>query len=612
MCRSIVAVVSLSLFFCAIQISFDARADDVDSIDNKVKEIADKASLLRTHYLKSEAQKGDRFVEGRMIDGEKLYQIGDYENASIIFMDIVENYPNHGSYFNALFLYADSLFKQEDYSGARQWFAKLVDSSQGLPQSIRAKALERLIEIAIHLEQYEGVDRYVRELQSVPDQEASYIRGKYFYYKGELDQAQREFGTIVGETLLTYKALYMTGVVLTLKEKYQEAINVFLRGQQIQSKSKEEQEIIDLMNLGAGRLYFEQGFVQHATQCYEKIEQNSPYFDAALYESASVLVRAGYTRRAEQMLEILTVALPNSKYIPRAKMLRGNLLLRTGRYNEAEKVFDELIEEFTPVMTQLDELTDGQGSTRQFFFDLVERSKSSLDASTVLPPLVVKWVGEEPEVSRALNVADNLGKAKIYVKETQRLVRLLEAVIDGPSRVNAIPILREAVRRAQQLENRLSLFRTRLSRLARNEFGEKIAGLNGLGNESDAIASQLEGLPTDDISYKNREEESKEVYIRMRKELARNVVRLDQLSAMIVAIDRFINDPRYTEGVAESDYTAMQNELSNQRKAVDQMQEELVAIRTDVERGSLQFGVGDVADKKDDELKQRLRSVSDK
>jgi ElaB/YqjD/DUF883 family membrane-anchored ribosome-binding protein len=55
----------------------------------------------------------------------------------------------------------------------------------------------------------------------------------------------------------------------------------------------------------------------------------------------------------------------------------------------------------------------------------------------------------------------------------------------------------------------------------------------------------------------------------------------------------------------------MQNELSNQRKAVEQMQETLVSIRSDVESGSLQFGVGDVADKKDDELKQRLRSVSD-
>ncbi|MCP4606866.1 MAG: tetratricopeptide repeat protein [Proteobacteria bacterium] len=599
------------LFVCLMLLAASTRADEIDKIRTEIEDIQSQANALGPRYLKSGGFKGAQYVAERLIDGENFYRIKDYQRAAIIFMDIIENYRGNSAYADALFLYADSLFLARDYLGAREWFRKVLDTPD-VPGIARfhQKAVERLIEIAIHLGEYENIDEYFGRLGQIPTAEARYVKGKYLYFKGNLDEAMQTLVTVAGNPLLELKALYMRGVILTRKGQYKEAIGVFMKGQDYKPTTNTEREIVDLMNLGAGRLYFEQGFIEHASECYQRIAQNSPYFDAALYEAATVLIRAGDTIRAEQTLEVLTVAMPDSKYIPKAKMLRGNLLLRTGRYDDAEKVFDELVGEFTPVMAQLDEAIDTQNNTRQFFFDLVERSLATLDVATVLPPLIVKWVGEEKEVSRALELAADLGTAKEYVRETERLVRLLEAVINGPSRINAIPVLREAKRRGQQLSNRLVQLRGRLSQIAGDQFGSSIAEFNSIIEERRALETQIKALPTSNIEFEKREKESRKIFNRMRHELSRNVIRLDQLSAMVVAIECFVSDSRYTDGVSKSDIEAVEQELNRHRQAVDELRVKVDRLRNDIDGARYQVGVGDNRDQGDENLKKKIRQLA--
>ncbi len=603
----------LVLFLGALLGPNSVKADEIGKIGAEVEEIRGQGESLGPRYLKRGEFKGSQYVTERLIDGENFYRIKDYHRAAIIFMDIIENYPQSPASADALYLYADSLFLARDYLGAREWFRKVLDErgQSGLAQ-FREKAIERLIEIAIHLGEFEGIEQYFSQLGQTPTPEARYVKAKYLYFKGNIDQAKQEFATVVGteNKLLGLKAVYMSGVILTQQALYEEAIAMFLRGRGFEPTTNEERELVDLLNLGAGRLYHEQGFVDKASECYKEIEQNSPYFDAALYESASVLIRAGDTIRAEQTLEVLTVAVPDSRYIPRAEMLRGNLLLRAGRYDDAEKVFDEVIGEFTPVIVQLDDVISEQHDTRRFFSELVEQSLATLDVASILPPLVVKWVGEEPEVQRAMELATDLGAAKEYVKETERLIRLLEAVIDGPSRINAIPMLREGKRRSQQIGNRLGQLRGYLVRIAEEQLGDNSAEFKRLKRERRELESKLAALPTSDAEYEKREKESRFIYNRMRQELARHVIRIDQLTAMTVAIERFIGDARYQEGVSEENLETIAGEISRHRQAALKMKEELEQVRVDVDKARYQIGVGDSSDQMDDELKARIRNLA--
>ena len=608
-CVMLTAVVTMS----SLSLSVVSAADDLDKISAETGEIRQLARQLGPRYLKSNAYKGDRYVAERLVDGENFYRIKDYQRAAIIFLDIIENYPAHAAYPDALFLYADSLFLSQDYLSAKTWFKQFVDAGP-LPgaERYRQKAIARLIEIAIHLESYGEVDQYFGLLGEYPTEEARYVKGKYLYFKKEYEHAKRVLGTVSNDRLLALKSRYLTGVILTLQGKYTDAVDVFKNGQVKDPKNQEEAEIVDLMNLGAGRLYYEQGYISQASECYQKVKHTSPYFDAALYEAASVLIQAGDTTRAEQTLEVLTVAVPDSAYLPRARMLRGHLLLRAGRYEEAEKLFEQLVDEYTPMMTKLDTVIEREQDTRQFFAELVESSMASLDISSILPPLVVKWVGEEPDVERALGVAKDLGSAKGHVKEIERLIKLLEAVVDGPSAVNAIPLLRQAKRKAQELTNRLGQLRGHLVAIADDELGGSVPGLSSLDSERQMLDEQLRSLPTDAQTFKKREQKSAEVYRRMRRELQRNTIRLDRLSAMAVALERFVADKRYIEGASDVSVNALKEELLRHKVVLAKLQEEMDDVRSKVDQARYQIGIGDAADRNDAAVREKMRSMAKK
>lgn len=600
------ALVALGVALCG-----PALADDITAIESEAKEIRDKAGVLSKQYLGSEGFRSEHYAEERLIDGENFYRLKDYQRAAIIFMDIIESYPGHAAYPDALFYFADSLFLSRDFYGARQWFTRLLDESHrpGVGR-FRQKAIERLIEIAIHVNDFEGIERYFDQLGQSPDGAARYIKGKYRYFRGDFEGAKREFASVKGKHELELKATYFTGAVLTKQQRYDEAIEVFKAGARMEAATASEQEIVDLINLGLGRLYYEKDFVENASVAYEKVGRYSPHYDTALYEAASVQIRAGNTIQAERILEVLTLAMPDSKYIPRAKLLRGNLLLRAGRYEEAEEVFEQTIGEFTPVRDKVDELIRDQEDTARFFSTLMERSMTALDVEGALPPLVVKWVGEESEVQRALTLTNDLGVAREYTRETERLLRLLEAVIDGPSRINAIPTLRDVKRRVQQMSNRLGQLRGRLSREVQRGIGGSDQAMRKIGEQRKKLQQELDALPTSDEAFQRREEKARGVFRRMRQELARNCIRLDKLVAMVVALERFSENPEYMKGAPAESVQALKEELRRHRAGIEEMRSSVETLKEDVERARYQVGVGDNLDRRDEEIREEVRQLN--
>jgi tetratricopeptide (TPR) repeat protein len=595
---------------CSLLAAAPSLADKVRDLSAEAEDIKQRAGVLSSQHLGKDGFRGADYPAERLIDGENFYRLKDYQRASIIFLDLIESYPQTAVYPDALFLFADSLFLSRDYYGARDWFKRVLDdvAKPGMAR-FRQKAIERLIEIAIHVDDFEGIDVYLQQLGQSPDAEARYVKGKYLFFRGDHAGALREFGTVSGNRALELKARYFVGVIHTNQGRYDEAIEVFSKGAAVAGETAEEREIVDLMNLGVGRLCFENDLLERAMEAYQKIEQHSMHFDAALYEVASVMIRSGDTFRAERVLEVLTLAIPGSRYIPRARLLRGNLLLRAGRYDEAERVFEETIDQFTPVKDQLDAVMAEQADTTKFFAGMIDRSLGVFDTSGLLPPLVIKWVGEERDVQRALNLTSDLGVAREYTRETERLIRLLDAVIDGPSRINAIPNLRTAMRRSQQFGNRLGQMRSELLAIEEAKVGDAGAEIGRLRDERRGLQDKLAALPTSDRDFERREQQARQIHQRMSHELARNIIRVDNLSAVIVAIERFIQDPRYVEGVPAENVEVLSDELERHRESVVQMRKQVTVLKEEVEAQRYQVGVGDARDRADEDLRRRIKDL---
>jgi tetratricopeptide (TPR) repeat protein len=163
-----------------------AVAQDYDAITRETTSIEGQVDALVREPLEEMGQRSPTYVEERLTDGELFYRLQDYIRASIIFTDIVENNATHQGYADALFLLADSLFRAGDFHGARTRFREVISHSSD--QRFRPyiqRALGRLIEIAIHTRDFDGVDEVFRQLSTLPPAEVeaatSYYRAKYLF-----------------------------------------------------------------------------------------------------------------------------------------------------------------------------------------------------------------------------------------------------------------------------------------------------------------------------------------------------------------------------------------------------------------------------------------------
>ena len=86
--------------------------------------------------------------------------------------------------------------------------------------------------------------------------------------------------------------------------------------------------------------------------------------------------------------------------------LRGNLLLRTGRLDDANQVFREVRREFGPVRRSLDEVAEAHPDLSTYFRQLVRDNMEDFDANDFLPEAARRWSSfEGSEFDRALRAA---------------------------------------------------------------------------------------------------------------------------------------------------------------------------------------------------------------
>ncbi|MGE3635481.1 MAG: tetratricopeptide repeat protein, partial [Sandaracinaceae bacterium] len=235
-----------------LSVGAPAYAQNLDEITREVVDIEGDSGRLMEQPLRRSQTRSPTFVVERLTDGELFYRLQDYVRASIIFTDIVENYPNHESFPDALFFLGDSLYRAGDYLGARTRFRQLIaHSGDRRYQDHLQRALGRLIEIAIHTRDFDGVEDYFAALSRIPPSEieatTNYYRAKYLYNRAvptedvlrgdgsaridlaTLEQARQAFEAVQQGSPYYSQARYFIGVIHTLREEYPQAIEAFRR-----------------------------------------------------------------------------------------------------------------------------------------------------------------------------------------------------------------------------------------------------------------------------------------------------------------------------------------------------------------------------------------------
>lgn len=594
-----------------------ALAQDINQLNRDLADIESDTQRLLSRPVRVDTRKTDTFVEERLTDGELYLRLEDYLRAAILFTDIVEHYPTHRAYPEALFLLGESLFLAGDSLGAKRRYAQIIDRG-GEPEFSHylEPSLSRLIEIAIKTQDFRGVDVYFAKLEALPSAALSattaYFRAKYLYNRAvpvnqvlevpadrairgidqaRLEQARQGFLAIASGTPYSLRAKYFAGTIYILRAEYVDAVAALRTVLGHEPANEAEAEVVELTYLALGRLYYETRQLEQAVDAYRAVPQTSDKFDAALYELAWTYIAMGDAVQAERALEVLSVAAPDSPLNADGKVLRGELLARAARYNEAEAVFDEVREQFGPISAQLDRTRIEHPDLPQYFKQLVRQNIDSFDIDDFLPQAARQWVKVEGNYERALGVLADLSEAKQLVEETDELAARITAALSAPNRIAVFSDLRRQRERTTALRNRLAQLR---GGYLDDEVRAK--GANRRPGEAERVRTRRQELqaavmkmPVDTEDFVDRDLEKLDEYRALERELQGLRVEILGLEARIVASKTAMVsvDPE------KVDRAALERQLAGHQAEIADYEEQLLWIRRRLEVGRLHVGVGD-------------------
>jgi TolA-binding protein len=562
-------------------------------------------------------RQGPNYQE-RFADAELLYRLRDYARSAVLFTDIVENYANTPAFPQGLYLLGDALFEAGDRYGARTRFRQVLDhAGEPVFRPFVQRALGRLIEIELALgvndeESSRRVEDYFRRLGQIPPSEISaqttYIRGKFLFLRGtpDLDGARQAFEAIPATAPLYPQARYFLGAILTVRQQYPEAIEAFQRVSQLEADGPEQQRVIDLAILAVGRLQVERESFDAAIESYQRIGRNSAYFDRALFEQAWAHIKLGDAIRAERALEILAISAPDSPLIPEGKLLWGNLLLRTGRFQRAQQVFQEVRDQFGPVYQQITQATD-RANPELYFRELIRSNLQSFDASSFLPTQALAWVRQEGGLENSLRVIHDLNDCRTYVREATDLIDRLNAALNAPSRSHVFQDLGRARQRVWQVLNRASQLRESVALVLDRNADAGNVELQGIIAQRRALSAQIGRLPIDDDGLRRRDRQADNEIQTLSQTLQRRQQQVDGLEAMVVALERYLADPSH-QG-PNLDRATVQAELTAQRAGLQQYRDRVTTIRRMISAARSQIGPGDPRYAHDVEMRAQLRDL---
>jgi tetratricopeptide (TPR) repeat protein len=624
----------VSLLASVASVGSGVAAQDMTAANREVSDLESDTQRLMERRVHPHDLKSETFVEERLTDGELYLRLEDYLRAAILLMDIVEHYPTHRAYPEALFLLGESLFLAGDYLGARKRYAEVIDRSADPTFSpFLQRSLSRLIEIAIHTRDFREVDGYFARLEALPSATLSittaYFRAKYLYNRavpvddvlnapanaalrgvdqGRLEQARKGFIAIPGGTEFSLRSKYFVGTIHTLRGEYLDAIAAFHGVLGHEATNDEERQVIELTYLALGRLYYETEQLEQAIEAYRAIEQTSSHFAEALYELAWTYIRLGDAIQAERALEVLSVAAPDSPLNADGKVLRGDLLARSGRYDEAEVVFDEVRATFGPIRDDLDRTRRDHPDLHAYFRRVVRENLEHFDIDDFLPESARRWIVLEGDYQRALEVLADLSEAKQLVIETDELARRITAALSAPNRVSVFSDLRRQRERTTGLRNRAARARGTLITGEAQVRGNRAGEVTRVRSRRQELQAEVLKMPIDTEDFIDRDLEKLEEYRAAERSLQGLRVEILGLEARIVASRTGLGavDP------AKVDPEALREQLEQHEAEVKKHEEQLTWIRRRLEVGRLHVGVGDKRYQADDAERAKFINLVDR
>jgi TolA-binding protein/predicted nucleic acid-binding Zn-ribbon protein len=575
-----------------------ARADDVDQLGRRALELDARVRELNIHLKPPADAAGTEIAERRLIDAQVLYELKNYDAASVILFDLVEKNPGSSAYPEALFYLADSLYLRRDYLSSRRYFEKIV--AMGSHKARYQEALQRLIELSLHTGDYSPVDGYIAKLEEMPTAKqlpsVPYVKGKYFYFRRQFDRAIEAMHAIGPDHIYYFHALYFGGAahVALGGEHLNDAEQIFSTILKTTAKTDSQKRIRELAHLALGRIYLDRGQLTASLAEYSEIGPRSDFFNDALYESAWVSIKGKDHLKAARALDLLLLNAPDSPLVPEVRLLIGGLRLRQNQFQPATESFARTRDEYEPLRRKFEDTLIKAGDAPAYFRALISKNLDNFDSTQVLPASSAKWLKSEPEVQRTSILIGDVGEIKRSLEGNRQLIERLEKAIVGPGRVNVFPELASARTKSVELTGELTEVKkklaTREAALIAPAAGDDSASLAALESERASLEQKLQQIPTKASSIDDRQKRARVEFDRLDKSAVEAQTVLLGVRAQLVATRKFFVD-EVERRLPVAQQKAARAELESFLSQVERWQVDLEAVRKELDDATTLLGL---------------------
>jgi len=578
----------------------------------------------------------------RIANADMLLHAKNYDAAIDILSKVLElnrqGKASEADYADASFLIGEAYFQSRQYLSGRRHYRDVLDHvARPAYSEYLGRSLSRLVDIALRTDDLPSLDYVFARLDGVPQTDKSgslaYARAKALYARHDYGAAKSAVNSVPVGSQYTLQAQYLLGVVL-MKEtlaaapapaaavpgaakpaaapdiRFTQAIEQFRKVTRMPATTADTRHVVDLAWMAIGRLFHEGDDYVEAAEAYSHVDRGSPEFSTMLYELAWVYVRLGDFERAQRALEVLTITDPNNLELADGSLLRADLMLRAGEFQNALGLYKDVSGHFDPIRQQLDSFLKST-SDPAVYYDKLTADDFGATSDDKLPKVVLDWARDQAEDQHVFGVIDDVSRSRALIKNSRKLASKLNAVLSVSSRVKAFPEIQVQLQQVFSLSNKLARARGTLA-----EGIDDVANGGGSGelasvrSERRALMKRLAWMPVTEGEFMRRDESGDTQWSKASQAMQELTIEADKLNAIVNGLHRVMNEAD-KHGVTSDPQSRARFQLeieANERDLVT-YHKKIEEFRGAIEVGKAQIGFGDQRYIDDQDIRKRFREL---
>jgi tetratricopeptide (TPR) repeat protein len=585
--------------------SFELRLDNINrAVKRLARDFAEPVAIIREHPL-----------ETRVIEAKILYEVSNYEGASVVLLDLIANprFQTQSEYPMALFMVGHSMKELGNLRASARYLKKAARLGEG---QLRDKAQLMLIDMALNDDDdqrlVEIVDNLTGSVSGQGSVKTRYALGKALIRLERYDQAITMLSGLVDHASWGDRARFYLATAHTALKRYDEALAEFAKLATL--SDPDSADLRDLSQLALGRLRMEQGDLAGAITSYQRIARTSEHFEVALYEMSWGYIKGEQYDKALATIDTLLLIVKDPVLDVEAHGLRGRLNIYMNEYDRAVTSFEEIVGRFAPIRNELLAFTAEEGSVNRYFEWLLERRASDARLDAPLTARTAAWVEASGDMRRVASVFDSLSDQRRQIRLTQEIAVELEQIVRAQNRVELFPTLKDGWTRALVLQNQLVMLASAILNSEHGMTHHKIDGedrteLEGLVNWRRRLEGRFRGMPMTFEQFAERKKRIDDRFLDLKRQAFLVVQRLKAVRRQVLALEGYVNDKQFTDGrkkFSEAEERGLRDDILQEKDNLKSLFDEVDSLDKELQLSSNEVGTGDVASQDEADLRATL------